>query len=310
MEEAVADRAEPKGCTMGDLMALTLGVAIASSLSWYHTASNTGRIGNRAAPRWYAAAELGFESLQKGCVALTPVILLRRVRFGGPLQPWEFLPIVTAISQVALAISRWPIVGLLSRSLDPPHELQVNLEVLHIWHLSEIAVGSFAALILLSGRRRLAGWSRGLLLAIFWAFVPNLLGYFYQQWANELLIRLKVRLLVGLGSAFLVSCPQLVVAYLPTMIACVDLARPPQARRTWVVRAAGVIGLSMSGLGEFRIMSATILGWRGDWGDSIHLAGRALGLATSFALALRAEPIWRRLLVGSTAEVARATPSR
>ena len=297
MTDPRPDSPEPRSVTLGDLMALTLGVAIAASLVWFTTPSVAGMVGRKTAPGWYAASSQAYELLQKACVALVPVILIRRARFGGPLRPVEYLPILTATMLVAYSLSRWPVFGLYHGWVGSSR-LSVNPEAYYVWELSKVAVGALAFLVWL-GRRRRPDWISGALLAVAWQMLATWICYFYQGWANARLLVLRPTPYVGLVSTFLVWTPQIIVYYLPVMIALIDLARPTRPGRSWIVGAAAVVSLSLLALGEGRNVAQSILDPSSFLLETYRIIGKILALAASFALARWTEPTWRRIFEGS-----------
>jgi hypothetical protein len=299
MTDPKPNKLEPIGCTLGDLMVLTLGVAIAACLDWYSSRIDSNLIGIKLAPGWYSLSNQGIEFMQKACVALVPVILARRMRFGGPLRPVECFPLMTGAFLVSFSMSRWPVFALYYSSPNPPHHTLLNMEAYYVWELSEFAFGVFAGLVVLARWRCQPGWLRGLAFAISWYFLTTWIGYFYQQWANDQLMTLQTPRLVGVISTFLVSWPQQVVNYLPAMIAILDLARPTRLRWTWVVWAAALVAMPMPVLYEARYLARWVL----DLGDPFFMVigyvGKVLALATSFVVARWTEPAWRWFLMGA-----------
>ncbi len=299
MSEPTPDRLEPTGCTLVDLMVLTLGAALASSLGWYSLELNNNVLGGtKLAPAWYTAARQVIETTQKISLSLVPLILLRRMRYGGPLRPVEYLPLLTGTFLTLFELSRWPLLGLFYRSPYPPHHISVHPEAYYLWELTELAIGALAGLVVFLGRHRPPGWVRGIALAVSWQLLTTWICYFYQEWANGRLMLWSTPLHVVIGSTFLVQWPQSLVFFLPTMIALIDLVRPGQGRRTWVIWAAAAFALPMPALYEFRsLASSSLQGGLGKF-DAIRLVGKVLALAASFALARWTEPAWRRFLEG------------
>ncbi len=299
MNDTSPTRDEPKGCTMLDLIALTIGVAIAASLDWYSDFVNSNIIVTALAPSWYTLANHGIELTQKACLALIPLIIARRMVYGGPLRAVEYLPILTGIFLLGFSISRWPILGLYDRSPSPPHMVLVNLETYYVFELSEIALGTLAALLVFFRRRRGPDWISALALAMAWQQLTTWLPYFYQQWANEQIMRLPTPTYVAISSTFLVQFPQYILAYFPLMVAVVDLTRGPRRQRTWVEWAAISIALPMPFLLEGRTIARTLLGGGYHFFDVFRTTSQVLALIASYTLARWTERYWRRFLEGS-----------
>jgi hypothetical protein len=77
------ERREPISITLADLLALVVGSALAVSLPQLHWPSDRIAIGNVPVPGWFAWLFVIAEAAMKVCLALIPVILGRRARYGG-----------------------------------------------------------------------------------------------------------------------------------------------------------------------------------------------------------------------------------
>src|SRR4051812_25460440 len=84
MDPIVHDRPEPAGITLADLLALIVGAAIASALPdrLWQRALQSGAIGVLLAD-YQALGRLLTQLVTRACLALIPVVLLRRARYGG-----------------------------------------------------------------------------------------------------------------------------------------------------------------------------------------------------------------------------------
>ena len=297
-------RAEPLGCTLGDLIALTLGAAIAASLDWYSGSTNAVNINGRAASDWYVSANHVIELFQKGCVALIPVILSRSWTYRRPIRPAEYLPILTGLSQIAYSTSKWPIFGLTYKAPDPPHMTLVNIEAYHVWEQSQIAIGLVAALLFAIRRRRAFDWLAGFLLAVAWVLLTEMGGFVYQQWANDRILSMQGSFMTNvLLSTFLVQWPQRLIGWMPLVVTLVEMIRSSRRRQPWIEWAALGLIVPLSVFYEGRYLARRVLGGDPfDLGYALHLSGWLLTFGLGYALAGRFEPAWRRLLGTSPAD--------
>lgn len=294
-------RPEPFGCTLGDLIALTLGAAIAASLDWYSGSPNAVNINGRAAPNWYVSANHVIELLQKGCVALIPVIVYRGWRYGRPIRPAEYLPMLTGLSQIAYSTSKWPIFGLTYKAPNPPHMTLVNIEAYHVWELSEIAIGLVAALLFSIRRRRVIDWLAGVFLAIAWTFLTASAGFVYQQWANDRIAAMGASFETSaLLSTVLVQGPQYLIGWMPLAITLIEMNRPPSRRRPWIEWVAFASAVPLVFLYEARFHAHRMIARSSfNFANAVDLSAKVITFGLSYALARGSEPAWRRLLGAS-----------
>ena len=99
--------------TLGDLVALIAGAALAASLTWYSQQERSRVLAGRPAPEWYIVLLTAREILRKGCIALAPVILARKIRHKGPIRPGEFAALCVGVDQLMLSLYAWPFLGIL-----------------------------------------------------------------------------------------------------------------------------------------------------------------------------------------------------
>jgi hypothetical protein len=301
MNEVIPERAEPRGCTLADLMALTLGAAIAASLYWYSSKSGSITILGRLAPSSYVWFNSFLEILQKSCVALTPVILHRRWRSGGPLRPVEYLPILIAIGQVSFSMWQWPVFGIVSDDPRSSSGKRVDMEAVRIWKLAQCAVGGAAALLVFVRRKRAPDWLFGVLVAIAWDRLVYAGETFYQAWGYEFMTsydwpNATTRLL----SSTLVQLPIGLIVNVPLAIALVDLGRGRARPATWVERASAWLGLSPPLLVQVRYFAQGLILAPGIILECALRAGLwAASIGLAYLLARAFEPAWRRALEGS-----------
>jgi hypothetical protein len=305
MTEPIAEKPEPLGCTLGDLIALTLGAAVSASLNWHSLSMESMTISGRAVPRWYVPAFQVLELFLMCCVALIPVILARSWRYARSIRPVEYLPILAGLSQVAYSTSKWPIFGLYYKSPGPPYLTLVNKEAQYVWELAQIAIGLVTALLFAIRRRRAIDWLSGFLLAVAWYLLTSKGGYLYQQWANERIVNQAASLWIrALLSAFLVQGPQYLIGWLPLAVPIVAWSRSSMRRPTWVEWAALTLHLSLVVGYEARNQTREILGGQPfDFFRASHLAARVVAFGLSYALARWSEPAWRRLLGANGSEI-------
>ena len=301
MPEPIPERAEPLGCTLADLIALTLGAAIAASLNWYSGSFGGYMIGGKVPPSWYISASHFIELFQKGCVALIPVILYRSWRYGRPIRPVEYFPILQGLSQVAFSTSKWPIFGIYYPSPDPPHTIHVNMEAETAWEQAQIAIGLVAVVLFALRRRRSIDWLAGFLLAVAWDRLTEMGGYVYQQWANNRIWSLRASTMTTiLLSNVLVQGPQQLVGWMPLAVMLVEWTWSPRRRRSWVEWAAFSLAVPLPAFYEWRSQAHRFI--ERDLlsaGNAIHLSGKMIAFGLSYALARWSEPAWRLLLGAS-----------
>src|SRR4051812_12080600 len=84
---------EPRGITLADLTALVAGFALTFAMPWY--GFQPGEVPwLRPALDWhwpYRVTATIEEGIERICLALTLVVLGRRIRYGGLVRPAEFL---------------------------------------------------------------------------------------------------------------------------------------------------------------------------------------------------------------------------
>lgn len=303
MSETKPDRPEPRGCTLADLIALTFGAAIAASLYWYSNKGGTNTVaGGSSASLGYFWFNSFLELLQKSCVALTPVILLRRWQAGGPIRPIAYLPILIALGQVSLSIWHWPVFGVVYEDPKIFSGKRVNMEAFQVWKLAQGAIGIIAAVLAFARRKRSPDWIFGLLVAIAWDRLTYALSMLYQDWGNRLITSQGwapwgIRLL----SVTVVQGPMGVLAYLPLGLALVDLRHAPWRRWSWVEWAAAWLALSLPWLVQVRYLAQVVIISPGFPIDQmITEVGWVASIGLAYLVARASEPAWRRILEGSS----------
>jgi hypothetical protein len=191
------DSSEPAGITVADLVALVVGAAVAVALPWefWPRISRPAAIWTELRAYWPLPL-LRFTALvlSRACVALVPVVLARRARYGGVARPAEFLATACGLSLLQPAADH--LLFILWAGFDPwttwtsplfvsGEELMRRdkqwenwqAEMYWPWTLGMLAVACVAALALALGRRRWPGWLQTGLLLLAW------LGLSHGVWA-------------------------------------------------------------------------------------------------------------------------------
>jgi hypothetical protein len=179
------DRPEPAGITVADLVALVGGAAVAVALPWqfgapfFRPAAIGTWLGSRALLQFTGLA------LSRACLALVPVVLARRARYGGVARPAEFLAAVCGLTLLPQAADH--LLFTLRAGFDPwaswtslqsltDEETTRRDEAWYHWQdemywpwtLGMLAVACAAVLALAFGRRRWPGWLQTVLLLLAW----------------------------------------------------------------------------------------------------------------------------------------------
>ncbi len=174
-------RPEPRSMTLADLSALVLGCALAVWLPQMHFPHDQITIYNILMPKWVAWLFVITEVLMKVGVALIPVILARRVRYGGLPTAADWLSIVVALPildevvrrlEWSKRLARWYVVDF-QRSLGnsvafPPGRRHINGRGgITIGDVTYVGYDGFPAGFRPGDQYRLWGWlATGLLVLI------------------------------------------------------------------------------------------------------------------------------------------------
>jgi hypothetical protein len=198
MVSIAPDRPEPAGITVADLVALVVGAAVAVALPWPFWAQFFRPAAVWTWPRDYQALLAGLQfttlALSRACMALVPVVLARRARYGGVARPAEFLAAAGGLPPLPrsadhLLFTLWvgfdPWASSTSKLNLTDEELLHRIEQWNYWQdemfwpwtLGMLAVASLAVLVLALGRRRWPGWLQTALLLLAW------LGFSRGVWA-------------------------------------------------------------------------------------------------------------------------------
>jgi hypothetical protein len=226
---------EPTGMSLGDLVALIAGAALAASLTWYSQRPRARILAGRPAPDWYIVLISAREILSKGCIALTPLILTRKVRFRGPIRPGEFAALCIAADQLMLALYGWPPLGIVRPMPGRTDVNELDETRWFLWRVATFALPVVAAVVLVAFRRRLPAAVAGLLLVAAWYGLFDPLQSFAHDAVRAVLAAVHVRLSRS-GSAIVVEATWdvfRVVGLIPPVFALLDAARR-RPGRTWV----------------------------------------------------------------------------
>ncbi len=303
-------QAEPTGMTLGDLVALVAGAALAASLTWYSRQPRVRTLAGGPAPEWYIVLLHAREVLRKGCIALVPVILARKVRHKGPIRPGEFAALCVGFDQLMLALYAWPVLGILRPIPGMKDFYEIDDTHWRAWKVATSSVSALAAVLLTTCRRRLPAVVSGLLLVASWYGLFGPLQTFTLD-AVPYLTRGFYPRLSPLGRTVLSEAiwfPFVVIGMTPTLFAVLDAARR-RPGRTWVEWA----GLAFALGWEVCVRGQTFLRQRfGDLGprspaiDAVHTATLILSILIALVLARLLDRPFRRWL-GLTTDIGRGS---
>jgi hypothetical protein len=292
---------EPTGMTLGDLVALVAGAGLAAGLTWYSQWQSERTLARQPAPAWYIVLLYAREITRKGCLALVPVILVRKIRLGGPIRPGEFAALCVGMDLLLLAAYQWPALGILALKPGTKDVYTVNMGPFWIWYGTQLVLSALAVVLLIVRRRQFPGWAAGLLLCAGWYGLAAPFQVFYKEGFDLLvgdgLMRLPIVTRFAIH-ALLTSLPFGVLWNLPTAFAALDGLRP-RAGRTWVERAglAAALGLwIVVDCQNFIRIQSNNPALRSPAMDTLHVATPLVVIALSFAMAWLLEPKFLRWL--------------
>jgi hypothetical protein len=252
------NRTEPTANTIADLVALIVGVGLAISFEWHSAWAVPLGMGGRGAPRWFGVLRYVDEGLQNGLMAMIVVVIARRLRYGGPIRPAEFLAFTVGVPRLLLGLQRLPALGLITRV--PGTELRsLDIEWFRLWMLAESTLCALALATALAFRRRLAPWVVCCLLSGAWV-AQQPVEFFTQEVRDAILLRYHppiwaVRLLNDL-----LAMPFVMLAVVPIVAVLFYELRGNRPARTWVETACLGLGLASFVAVEIRICSWFYLG--------------------------------------------------
>jgi hypothetical protein len=234
---------EPTANSIADLVALVAGVALATALEWYSGwAAQQDWVGTTA-PRWYVLLYYLIEGAQKGLVAMIPVVIARRLRYGGPVRPAEFLALTYGLARLLLSFERLPALGLVTPTPGSRISYHVEIERYRLWMLTELVMSGLALGLASGLRRRLAPWAIGVLLAVAWAALGPAEG-FANEARDAVLDRFSLPIWGAVLFDGLLKMPFRVLWLTPLVLAVVATLRGARTRSTWVERAC--LGLALA----------------------------------------------------------------
>jgi hypothetical protein len=182
------------------------------------------------------------EAVQKGLVALIPVVVARRVRYGGPVRPAEFLALNSGVARLLLSFERLPALGLVTRMPGKRVHYQVNIALYDLWIRAELVVCVLAVALAVRFRKRLAPWVTGCLLLGPWvALAP--IEWFVHEARDAILERIRLPYWGVRVFDDLVLMPISVLTMIPLVLAVADAVRMHRPRPTWVERACLALAL-------------------------------------------------------------------
>jgi hypothetical protein len=100
------ERREPTSITLADLSSLVVGAALTFTLPQLHHPTDQVSIGNLPMPGWVACLFVIGEVAMKAGLALTPVIVARRVRYRGLPRPVDWLAILVGLALLHEVVRR------------------------------------------------------------------------------------------------------------------------------------------------------------------------------------------------------------
>jgi hypothetical protein len=155
-------------------VALVTGVALAAALEWYSGWGSRQSLGGTPPPHWYVLIYYLTEGVQKGLVAMIPVVVSRRFLYDGPVRPAEFLALSYGVPRLLLSFERLPVLGLAMRMPGNQVNYRVDIERYQLWMLTETVVAASAVAMATCFRKRLAPWVTCCLLLGIWVALERL----------------------------------------------------------------------------------------------------------------------------------------
>jgi hypothetical protein len=289
-------RTEPSANTIADLVALVAGVALAAALEWYSGWGSRQGLGGTPAPHWYVLLYYLNEGVQKGLVAMIPVVVSRRARYGGPVRPAEFLALSSGVPRLLLSFERLPVLGLVIQMPGNQVNYQVNIERYRLWMLTELVVSALAVALAAGLRRRLALWVTCSLLVGAWVALGPVEGFIHEG-RDAILDRVQLPNWEARLFNDLLAMPFLVFRMIPLVLAATDAFRGDRAGRTWVERAC--LGLALISFLGGRLVYYSRMSLNRPGGGSLNaitidLVELMIAMALSLAIVRRYGPVLGR----------------
>ncbi len=309
-EDDPADR-EPRAITLSDLIALVVGVAVVLRIPWVFWPDPRDRIGSSAS--WIPYVWLAGQVLELSCLALLPVIILRRARFGGLIRPAEFLtvccgfPALTWGAEILLISTfvrynngvnlRGP--GLIGIPRRAYWQWQNGYH--WTWEYGLVIAAFSASAALLIGRRRLPGSLRSALLMMVWLGIYETAPWLLRQSALYVVTRFFTNgILSGVNGLIIASLtrnlPRFVLFSIPFLVT-VDALQIHKRSRNWV-ESIGLIFAVLIFLGAeamFLIRNSSDYSPLSMWLREtilIHLLAMLASISIGLLIARRIGPAW------------------
>jgi len=305
---------EPVGLTLADLVAIVAGAAVLLAMPVLRLYWPDPREFPGVWPRWLPWTWATRQILTGACLALVPVILARRFRYGGMARPAEFLaaccglPLLVDWVEILLirayvrarggSLPGSGLVGMPAHSWDAwrdgPHRA---------FQEGVLLTGVAAAVGVYLGRKRLPGWLLTALVLVAWlglySTVPVLLTRAFVLSIYHATGNVPVGPMGGALIDLLINLlPTFLMFSVPACLAFHDLRSSGAPRPTWLART----GLALASLlflvtetsrhlqlyGESR-------GGLGFWvGSPTRAVATLLAAILAPTFARRLEPFWER----------------
>ncbi len=234
---------EPKGLLISDLCILAAGVAFSIALEQNSELALFKTWNSSELPGWLMLLSYTWATAIKLTIAFIPVILARKIRYGGLLNSSEFLALFVGTTQTLISIQHIPSLGLIYPSSSIRANGESYKERLFVWMLAYLLVTMSAACVGMLFRRRLAPWILGCLtVALFMMtlplqhFVMSATGISKGRWNPSI---------VSHWIFFNAICsPFDIIANVPVVLVAYDFSRRNRPQRTWIQTASAVFGLT------------------------------------------------------------------
>lgn len=306
-------RPEPQWFTMGDLLGLVVGAALASATLWFLSWDDPRGIGSPSSPWWLTALQLLCSGSYRAGLVLVPVVLARRANYGGVVRAAEFPIGNVGIPFLFVGLQHWPALGVLVSNGPGRGFLFTSETAYWINFLAHLSIGLMAFLAVVFGRRKLPGWALTLCLWLAWMGIQQTEGL-WTPGINHFLMELESYRLRRWLSLGLIQFPWSFTVAIPMAAAIRGMLGPRAQPRTWV-EWVGVVLIPMLYLPaeciflaeRFAIASLSRVEFATELAATIALD--ATSLILSLYLVGRIGPRWSRWL-GNGYDGGMPTPDR
>lgn len=303
-------RPEPRSPTLADLLAVVAGVAVVAWLpwgNWPEFVRSGGPADWVAAPGAWAMVS---EAFGKACLAMVPVVLVRRAQFGGRMRPGEFLAACGGLYWLTWGVeTRLFLAWMARRTGEAPAMMTIPAADYRQWRelvtwprtlgMTTLAVAALVAIVV--GRRRWPAWIVAAASMLAWiGLQEGGLPLLRDRISRHVLAPLDQAghpILAEAIDAFTTAFPRLLLYAWPSVVAALG-PRGEGRRRTWVQWAS--LGLAASAF-VAEILIRVLIDFSGIrignpaalvWMD-LGLQALALALAIGISVALsRMDPPW------------------